>query len=147
MGPRSHQFQPLRLSTGWKIAWNMFYEIDPPRRLDSEDAIFFQEDMLLLQNQGCRILIDVSWMPYGPKGRFVLSAVEWGPDDVMPELWSMPLLQFKSKARQKVVAKLEQWTREKFDWMKVRRDWRKGKSRIPLPPSYIRLQKVYESVE
>ena len=35
------RLQPLRLSTGWKVAWNLFYELDPPRSMKSDATLYF----------------------------------------------------------------------------------------------------------
>jgi hypothetical protein len=86
-----YPLQPLRMGTGWKVAWNQFYELDPPTDWERDvETVFFSDDRLLLQSQQRRILIDLGWVPYGPRGRFVLSAINWLGDDECPANGTAP---------------------------------------------------------
>jgi hypothetical protein len=135
------------MGTGWKVAWNQFYELDPPTDWERDvETVFFSDDRLLLQHQQRRILIDLGWLPYGPKGRFVLSAVNWLGDDEMPGEWDRPLLQLRTRSRAQVVQALDRWLDDDFDWSAVRRKHRPRRAR-PLKQSYVKRQKLYESLE
>ena len=145
--PRRAQLrlQPLRLSTGWKVAWNTFYEVDPPAdRGESVDWLYLSEDLLLLANTSARVLIDVSWMPYGPRGRFVLSAVNWLGAGEMTEQWDRPLMQYRSRSRERIVARLDRWLKSEQDWVAIKGRARRRDVR-PLRVTYVRNQKLYEA--
>ena len=145
---RSHRepergLQPLRIGIGWTVAHNGFYELDPPRDWERDSAsLFFTEDMLLLQNQQRRVLIDLSWMPYGPKGRFVLYATDWVGAPEMPYEWERPLLQVRTRSRERIVKTLDRWLDEHFDWSAAKQHHRQ-KSRRKM--NVTTLQKLYES--
>ena len=139
------RLQPLRIGVGWKVAHNRFYELDPPRDWDNDvTTIFFTEDILLLQNQQRRVLIDLSWLPYGAKGRFVLSATDWVGDHEMPGEWERPMMQVRTRSPSRVVATLEEWLDDAFDWSAAkarRRQFRRRRMRVNA------LQQLYESQE
>ena len=65
-----HDFglQPLRLSRGWRVAYNnALYEVDPDPNLIPENERWwvFKEDMLMLRHDAADRLIDVGWYPEG----------------------------------------------------------------------------------
>ena len=144
--PRRSRFrlQPLRMGIHWKVAWNSFYEIDPPASRDGDEWLFLGEDLLLLANTSARVLIDVSWMPWGPRGRFVLSAVNWLGHGEMPEQWDRPLLQYRSRSRERIVAKLDEWLDSEYAWVAVKRT-AAAKVAQPLKLSHVRNQKLFEA--
>jgi hypothetical protein len=144
------RLQPLRMGTGWKVAWNQFYELDPPRDWERDvETVFFSEDRLLLQHQQRRVLVSLDWMPYGPKGRFVLRAVNWVGDTEMPASWDRPLLQLRTRSRARVVQTLDRWLDDEFDWSAVKRKRPARNARNVRSPKQtcMRTQKLYESLE
>jgi hypothetical protein len=135
--------QPLRISTGWKVVWNSFYEVDPPEEHDAIEWLYLSEDLLLLSNQQRRVLVDISWRPYGPKGRFVLSAINWVGAAEMPDEWAAPLMQYLSRSRLKIVERCEKWISDDMDWSAIKRK-HKARAKEPLEQTYTRNQKLYE---
>ena len=130
----------------WKVAWNSFYELDPPADPDAVEWIYFSEDLLLLANTAARVLIDVSWMPYGPRGRFVLSAVNWLGHGEMPEQWDRPLIQYRSRSRERIAAHLDRWLDSERDWATIKKRATDSKAQ-PLTVTYVRNQKLFEAEE
>jgi len=138
------RLQPLRLSIGWKVVWNSFYELDPPTDRKSGDWLYFSEDLLLLANTSARVLLDVSWRPYGRKGRFVLSVVNWLGVGEMPEQWERPMMQVRTRSRKRVVRQLDAWLDPDRDWAALKRRARDAQAE-PLRVTYVRSQKLYEA--
>ena len=113
------------------------------------ETVFFSEDRLLLQHQQRRVLVSLDWMPYGPKGRFVLRAVDWVGDTEMHASWDRPLLQLRTRSRVRVVQTLDRWLDDEFDWSaaKRKRPARNRRHARSLKQSYVKTQKLYESLE
>jgi len=106
------RLQPLRISTGWQIKWNTFYEIDPKEGLES---FFGGSSLLQLQNTHLKKYIDVEWRPeFNINGEYfvtVLNYIEnYNPKtfeyDIHPD-WDKPYMVFSTKLRLELVAKLE----------------------------------------
>ena len=105
---KSFELQPLRISTGWKVAYNMFWEYDPDT--DGTDyAHELCEDLLQLSNNN--LLLDLGWYPHGDiEGSYKLYLV-----DVTKESpFESPLEVFVSKSKQEVIKRIEYWTNYGF---------------------------------
>ena len=142
--PAPLRLQPLRIGIQWTVAWNSFYELDPPADRDSDNWFYFDEDLLLLADNSARVLVDVSWRPYGPRGRFILSAIDWLGAGEMPEQWSQPMMQFRSRSRERIVAYLDRWLDSSHDWLAVKKR-AKAVDAQPLKVNYVRSQKLFEA--
>jgi hypothetical protein len=70
--------QPLRIPTGWKVAYNRFREIDPTSDLGDEVSLCFKQDLLQLLSERWRRLLDLGWYPDGDiaEGVFRISVHE-----------------------------------------------------------------------
>jgi hypothetical protein len=105
--------QPLRVETGWKVAWNTFNEVDPSEETMLE---FWGSSLLSLHHEHGNRLIDLAWRPEGDiEGRFILLVLNtqeiFNPKTNTQELdtdWEHPYLKFESKSRIEIVDKLEQ---------------------------------------
>ncbi len=102
------ELQPLRISTGWTVAYNMFSEYDPEKD-GAEYACELCEDLLQLKNQN--LLIDLGWYPQGDiEGSYTLCLVDAAKDSP----FASPLEVFRTKSKQEVVYKIEYWTNYGF---------------------------------
>lgn len=59
--------QPLRIPTGWTVAYNGLYEIDPSADEVPEDkqCAAFKQDMVQMRNEHWNRLLDLGWYPEG----------------------------------------------------------------------------------
>ena len=105
---KSFELQPLRISTGWKVAYNMFSEYDPDTD-GSEYAYELCEDLLQLSNNN--LLLDLGWYPQGDiTGSYKLYLV----DKTKESPFESPLEVFVSKSKQEVIKRIEYWTNYGF---------------------------------
>ena len=105
---KSFELQPLRISTGWKVAYNMFSEYDPDTD-GSEYAYELCEDLLQLSNNN--LLLDLGWYPQGDiTGSYKLYLV----DKTKESPFESPLEAFVSKSKQEVIKRIEYWTNYGF---------------------------------
>lgn len=59
--PKNLKLQPLRITSGWKVAMrNAFFEIDPTPE-SVKDEFVFNCTMLVLEHEGKNRLLDVGW--------------------------------------------------------------------------------------
>ena len=105
---KTFELQPLRISPGWLISYNMFSEYDP----DVDDKSFCYElceDMLQLKNNN--LLIDLGWYPDGDiKGSYKLYLVDVTKDSP----FETPLEVYSSKSKKEIVSTIEYWTTYNF---------------------------------
>ena len=98
------KLQPLRIPSGWKVEFNLLYEIDPdPISVVGNDAnLYFSEDLLLCRHEPLDKLVDIGWYPMGDlaNGSFGLVVYE---GDFRGQL----LHEFRSKSRESTVAEFE----------------------------------------
>lgn len=108
-----YELQPLRIQTGWSVAFNDFTEYDPGR--DGEgDVSCLHEDLLQLRHGGTGLVIDLGWYPSGDRnGRYVLLLVR-GRD------WDEPLERAESRSKGEIIGLIEHWMSEAF-WGRYRR--------------------------
>ena len=59
------QLQPLRIPTGWTVAYNTFFDVDPTPEAVGSELTLFTQDLLQLRHDGADILIDLGWTPEG----------------------------------------------------------------------------------
>lgn len=105
---KSFKLQPLRISPGWKVEYNMFSEYDPDTD-GSEYAYELYEDLLQLSNND--LLLDLGWYPHGDiNGSYKLYLV----DETKESPFESPLEVFVSKSKQEVIKKIEYWTNYGF---------------------------------
>lgn len=106
------KLQPLRISAGWQVTYNQFYEIDP---LVGNEAYFDGSSLLHLHNRRLLKFIDLSWRPeLNLNGAYKLEVLNYlelfNPKsnelEVHP-IWEQPYLSFSTKSRKTIVDKLE----------------------------------------
>ncbi len=107
----STDLQPLKIPSGWSVEWNLLTETDPTKANIHE----FTGSSLLLLNSSSRLkAIDVSWRPEGDiSGAFQLQVICLRPTfnaktNTMEYdgLWETPELEFQTKDRLELVAKI-----------------------------------------
>ncbi len=107
------KLQALRISSGWKVNWNMFYEQD----INEENRLyeFSSSTLLSISNTQINRNIELIWHPQGDlNGSYVLDVFnlieKYNPKkkviEKVPEN-SASEITFKSKNRQEVVDKIE----------------------------------------
>jgi|SRR5579862_3113004 len=96
--------QPLRVSTGWVVAFNRLFEVDPDSALITDDnrGKFFGQDLLQCTHPRRNRLVDVGWYPHGDvvEGTYRLVVYE---GDFRGRL----LHDFRTRLRLTLVAELE----------------------------------------
>ena len=102
------ELQPLRISAGWFVSYNMFSEYDPERD-DEKYCSELCEDLLQLKNRN--LLIDLGWYPHGDiNGSYKLYLVDITKD--FP--FETPLELFSSKSKKEIIYMIEYWTNYGF---------------------------------
>ena len=106
------QLQPLRISTGWNVVWNQFFDIYPNpkikvRGLPNDDVLeLFNQDLLQLKNEKRKLLLDLGWIPEAdPEGTYELTLVH-------SEDWDNPVATYKSKDKDNIVEQINLWLRK-----------------------------------
>lgn len=105
--------QPLRIPSGWKIAFNNFFMLDPSQYIGSDDMFWenFVEDMLYIVYEWPfkkdkitytkKIAIDLGWYPEMDRnGEFALYVIK---DDN----WECPLAEFRSRSQNDITDTIE----------------------------------------
>lgn len=115
--------QPLRIPTGWHVAYNQFFDVDPDLSVEAYSGVWwdFKEDMLQLTHSHYRVLVDLGWYPeHQPEGSFKLVLIQLTDDkEDMPEAWSHPIATYRSQSRQTIVATIEAWLHDPLSRKKV----------------------------
>ncbi len=107
------KLQALRISSGWKVNWNLFYEQD----INEENRLyeFSSSTLLSISNTQINRNIELIWYPQGNlNGNYVLEVFnlieKYNPKkkviEKVPES-SASEITFKSKRRQEIVNKIE----------------------------------------
>ncbi len=101
-----YELQPLRIISGWTVAFNSFYECNPE---DCEEFwSYFNEDLLQLKHREHDLLIDLGWYPDGDRdGAYILNIVQYGN-------WRKPLEVVRSRDKKLIIEKIELWTNYNF---------------------------------
>lgn len=107
------KLQPLRISHGWKVTYNTFYEVDPVKGMED---YFDGSSLLMLIHHQLRKTIDVEWRPEmdlnGNYHIYVYNFIEdFNPKKLEYEAkpnWENPYLEYSSKLRLAIVSKLEE---------------------------------------
>ena len=60
-----HGLQPLRVPTGWTVAYNDLHEIDPADVAEDDRYTYLKEDLLQMKQKHFNRLLDVGWYPSG----------------------------------------------------------------------------------
>lgn len=103
---------PLRIPTGWTIAWNVFTEVNPEEFLieDYEHRWEFNEDLFQFENQKYKKILDLGWYPeFDPRGRYRL--VLLGQHEEEQESywdWTKPLVNFETRSITEIIIKTEE---------------------------------------
>jgi len=103
--------QPLRVSAGWNVEWNIFYEVNPSKK----NMEYFAENLLYITSNQKKRAIELQWKPEdNPDGEYVLKVInleeEFNSSTNNFSLsgdWGNPHLIFRSKNRIEIVSKLE----------------------------------------
>ncbi|MCG1035100.1 hypothetical protein [Polaribacter sargassicola] len=106
------EYQPLRISSDWKIEWNCFFEIDP----SEETMTYFAENLLFLYSENRNRSIELQWQPEDDvNGEYVLKVINLQEEFnkvnntfLMAGNWGNPHLIYKSKKRLEIVNKIEE---------------------------------------
>ena len=112
---RLSTLQPLRIPTGWKIAYNGFLEIEPTSLAENDIVwIHFNQDMLQLKFERRELLVDLGWYPDADiNGTFRLVVIKHTE-------WEDPLEVFESRSKKEIVEKIEIILEDISDWGKYR---------------------------
>ncbi len=104
--------QPLRISAGWNVEWNLFYEVDP-----SEENMHYLDSssLLHLNNYGLMRALDLDFKPENDvNGSFCLRVINLtkveNPKTKQIEYdgdWENLYFEFKSKNRLEIVKEIE----------------------------------------
>lgn len=81
---------PLKITEGWEVVKNHFYDIDYQSCLDESGLLSypFYEDILVIRNRYLRLTIDLGWMPDSdPNGSYQLQLLSWEDE---PKIKPMP---------------------------------------------------------
>jgi hypothetical protein len=105
------EYQPLRISSDWKITLNCFFEIDP----STETMSYFAENLLFLNSERRNRSIELQWKPEDdPTGEYVLKVINLYEEysEVTKKVhqigdFGKPHLSFRSKSRIEIVEKIE----------------------------------------
>jgi hypothetical protein len=103
--PTRYPLQPLRIPTGWTVAYNNgLYEVDPPGDEVPEKArwIVFKEDMLQMRNEHRNRLLDLGWYPEGD-----METGEYGLVVYEGDFHGRLLHEFRGRDRVALVAEIE----------------------------------------
>ena len=105
------EYQPLKITAGWKIERNLFFAVDP-----SEDTMgYFVRNLLFLSNEHKNQYIELEWFPEDdPNGEYRVNVYHLikryceYTNQIKIITQNDPHLIFKSKKRLEVVIKLEE---------------------------------------
>jgi hypothetical protein len=104
---------PLRIPTGWKVAWNDLLELDfeSGELCEGESIWDLKEDLLLLEHQQRGIIIDLGWYPsFNSMGSFRLVAVRIASGEAdQPDEWARPIRKHECRSFGEVRETLESW--------------------------------------
>ncbi|MFS0656945.1 hypothetical protein [Bacillus sp. 179-C3.3 HS] len=93
---------PLRITEGWDMRYNNFWEIDP-KKLDSDDDrwFMFTESLLQIYHEKSSITLDLGWNPdLSPDGNYLVLIVK-------NKDWENPIHEFTSDDYNKVIDFIE----------------------------------------
>jgi len=93
---------PLRITEGWKVNYNNFFEIDP-RNLEPDDDCWFMftESLLQLYHEKSSITLDLGWnLDISPDGNYLVWIIK-NMD------WENPIHEFTSDNYKKVIEYIE----------------------------------------
>lgn len=107
------KMQPLRMSPGWSIEWFTFPDVDPSA---ATIDLFDSSSLLIAFHEGCHIQLDVAWKPeMDINGYFELNLHSYLKTfDETKNIWRIdvdwnnPALEFQTKSRAELIAKLEE---------------------------------------
>ena len=95
--------QPLRISEGWTVKHNRFYELEPKGELkiagvtNDDGWLLFDQDLLQMEHSKRKVFLDLGWYPdEDPNGRFRVALIR--DDD-----WENPLLRYETKDKTEIV--------------------------------------------
>ncbi|NPC93896.1 hypothetical protein HOO54_17155 [Bacillus sp. WMMC1349] len=93
---------PLRITDGWSVHYNNFWEIDP-KTLDSNDDCWFMftDSLLQLHHQKSSITLDLGWNPnISHKGTYLVLVIK-------DSNWENPIHEFTSNDNKEVIEYIE----------------------------------------
>lgn len=93
----------LHIHSGWIVKYNYFSEYDP-KTDGSRHIEELCEDLLQLENNN--LLIDLGWYPeFDINGSYTLLLI----DTLNDNAFDFPLMQFKTKDKNEILSKIENW--------------------------------------
>lgn len=93
---------PLRITEGWNVHYNNFWEIDP-QTLDTDDDrwFMFTDSLLQLHHEKASLTLDLGWNPdISPEGNYLVLIVKDSD-------WENPIREFISHDYKKVIEFIE----------------------------------------
>ncbi|MDU0200087.1 hypothetical protein ACYEXS_11760 [Paenibacillus sp. MAH-36] len=91
---------PLRIPSGWMVAYNNFLEISPYDFVDDtyKYAMELDEDILQMSNQYRKRILDLGWYPsFNPHGQYRIVLVELVDNESQSDKWTTPIVIFSSR--------------------------------------------------
>ncbi len=104
------RLQPLRVPTGWTVAYNDLHEIDPSDVAEDDRYTFLKEDLLQLKQEHFNRLLDVGWYPSGNLADGAYGLVVYEGD-----FHGKLLFELRTADRAQLVAELERLLQEVCD--------------------------------
>lgn len=105
---KTFKLQPLCIHSGWTVKYNSFSEYDP-KTDDTKYVEELCEDLLQLENKN--LLIDLGWYPgFDINGLYILLLI----DTLNNNVFDCPLIEFKTKDKNEILSKIENWTNYNF---------------------------------
>ncbi|CAM4447664.1 hypothetical protein [Paenibacillus tarimensis] len=93
---------PLRITEGWSVKYNNFWQIDPKSLEHDDDRWFmFTESLLQLYHEKSSTILDLGWNPdLSPEGSYLVLIVK-NMD------WDNPIYEFESDDYNKIIQFIE----------------------------------------
>lgn len=104
------QLQPLRISSGWTVTYNVFHDVPATPESVRGELTYLTEDLLQLYHERDDRLIDLGWYPEGnfENGVFRLQVYEG-------DFRGIQVFDFRSKDKNVIVGEIERLCREISD--------------------------------
>ncbi len=95
--------QPLRITDGWTVKHNRFYELEPKGELiiegvtNNDGWLLFDQDLLQMEHGKRKVFLDLGWYPdENPNGNFRVVLIRESD-------WENPLFRHESKDKDEIV--------------------------------------------
>src|SRR5262245_4816669 len=105
-----HRLQPLRIPTGWMVAYNDLHEIDPADVTEDDRYTLLKEDLLQMRQAHFNRVLDVGWYPSGNLSEGAYGLVVYEGD-----FHGRLLFELHTSDRAQLVAEIERLLQEVCD--------------------------------